>query len=231
MQIIKFQNQDIQVEPRDEVDISVMREIFKIGEYKVVEDIITSAADPIVDVGAHAGFFTLYCRVLNKKVKIFAIEPEVNNIAALRAHLKMNAVKNVELASGALAAESGERVLKISRDSHNHKLTPGTFGGNTTDGIKVTSWSLKDFCLQYKIKVISLLKMDIEGAEFEIFESLAPEDYLLFKNVILEYHNNKIRNFRTIETLLRENGFGVQVFPSKFDKHMGFIFAKNKRLK
>jgi hypothetical protein len=30
--------------------------------------------------------------------------------------------------------------------------------------------------------------------------------------------------------MLREHGFSVQVFPSRFDKKLGFIFALNKRL-
>jgi hypothetical protein len=46
----------------------------------------------------------------------------------------------------------------------------------------------------------------------------------------MEYHNYSGLNYKSIEIQLRENGFGVQIFPSKFDKKMGFIFAKNKRI-
>jgi hypothetical protein len=34
-----------------------------------------------------------------------------------------------------------------------------------------------------------------------------------------------------IEKKLRENGFGVEIFPSQFDKTMGFLWAKNKKKK
>ncbi|OGH84204.1 MAG: hypothetical protein A2261_03590 [Candidatus Magasanikbacteria bacterium RIFOXYA2_FULL_44_8] len=231
MQIIKFHNQDIQVSPRDEADVSVVREIFKLREYKATEAVIVGAVDPIVDVGAHAGLFTLYCRALNKRVKIFAIEPEAKNITALGAHLATNHVSDVKVAVGALSGKTGEMLLKISEDSHNHRILPDGVVSDPSDMAKITTWTLRDFCAKNKIKNISLLKMDIEGAEFEVFASLAPEDYLLFKNVILEYHDNRQRNHHLIESLLRENGFGVQKFPSKFDKTMGFIFANNKRLK
>src|SRR3989339_36955 len=138
---------------------------------------------------------------------------------------------DVKVAVGALSGKTGERLLKISEDSHNHRILPDGVVSDPSDMAKITTWTLRDFCAKNKIKNISLLKMDIEGAEFEVFASLAPEDYLLFKNVILEYHDNRQRNHHLIESLLRENGFGVQKFPSKFDKTMGFIFANNKRLK
>jgi hypothetical protein len=46
--------------------------------------------------------------------------------------------------------------------------------------------------------------------------------------VILEYHEGREKSIE-IEQQLRENGFSVQVFPSKFDKTMGFMYGRNKR--
>ncbi len=71
--------------------------------------------------------------------------------------------------------------------------------------------------------------MDIEGAEYEILESFLSTDWARIKNIILEYHEQNGRTRGEIEKLLRENGFGVQIFPSKFDKSMGFVWANNKR--
>lgn len=204
---------------RDEADESVRNEIFKLREYRAADVAIKNAVSPILDVGAHAGFFSLYCRALNPKVKIFAIEPEPKNVAALKKHLKENAVSGVRVAACALAGESGRRELVLSPDSHNHAL-----GGPAKNG--VLCFSLADFCRKYKIKNVSLLKMDIEGGEFEVLDSAAAADLAMVKNVILEYHNN---NFRPLERKLRENGFSVQRFPSKFDNKMGFLFARNKR--
>ncbi len=226
--IIKFANQVLKLCPQTEADISVMREIFKAREYRVAEEIIRSATEPIVDVGAHVGFFSLYARAFNSKVKIFAIEPEPQNLILMEKHFQNNSVKNIKIITGALAGESGQRNLVVAEDSHNHYL----LGGNNFEAkkkISVETFSLADFCAKNKIKKISLLKMDIEGGEFEVIKSLSPADFLLFRNVILEYHNGNGRDYRALELILREHGFGVQIFPSKFDKTMGFIFARNKR--
>jgi len=226
---IKFKNTELKLHLRDEADISVMREIFKLHEYRLVDETIISATDPIVDVGAHAGFFSLYVRVLNNDVSIFAIEPEPENLKSLDRHLKENKIKKVKVLAGALASESGQRFLEISEDSHNHQLLSRREGKNE-DNIKVEVFSLADFCKKEKIKRISLLKMDIEGGEFEVLKNLSAKNFFLFKNLILEYHNDEFSDHHDLENILRENGFSVEIHPSHFDKSMGFIFARNKRI-
>lgn len=214
---------------RDEADQSVFNEIFKIKEYRAADPVIKSAQYPIVDVGAHAGFFVCYCREFNKKVKIYAIEPEPNNLSILKQHIKDNKVAGVKVIEGALAAETAKRYLEISEDSHNHKLNPEGASGERS--VEIQAFSFSDFCKKNKIKKISLLKMDIEGGEFEVFESMSADDLNMVNFVILEYHNEGSASDprAQIEKKLRENGFGVQIFPSKFDRTMGFLFARNKR--
>jgi FkbM family methyltransferase len=226
--IINFLGKKITLWLRDEADRSVMREIFKLREYRVAEEKIAEALFPIIDAGAHSGMFSIYCRALNENSQIYAVEPEPRNLELLKKHLKENNIKNVEVVAAALSNETGARDLLISEDSHNHRLREKD---ENTDGekIKIKVFCLPDFFKKFKLKKISLLKMDIEGAEFEIFESLSENDLSPVDCLILEYHNNKNRNHKEIEIKLRSWGFGVSVFPSKFDKSMGFIFANNKR--
>lgn len=230
---LKFNNQDWHVNLRDEVDESVFNEIFKFKEYRVVDEVIKTAKYPIVDVGAHAGFFSMYARALNKKVKIFAIEPEPKNLEALKKHLKINKISGVEVVPGALAQQSGARQLVVAEDSHNHALAEQEFNVILNEvkdpsRIKIKAFSFADFCKHYKIKKISLIKFDIEGGEYEVFEGMSEQDLSVVNYVILEYHMGRDKS-REIEEKLRISGFTVQVFPSKFDKTMGFIFAHNKR--
>ncbi len=214
-----------QVHLRDEADESVFNEIFKLHEYRRAEEVIENAKYPIVDAGAHAGFFCMYCRSKNKKVNIFAIEPEPNNIKLLREHIKKNKIAGVEVVEAALSVSSGLRSLLLSADSHNHKLAESE---DFDKVLEVQTFSFLDFCKKYKIKKISLLKMDIEGGEYEVFDGMSEADFAMVNNVILEYHVSREKAIE-LEEKLRVNGFGVQIFPSKFDKTMGFIFARNKR--
>ncbi len=254
---LNFLNKTFKLTIRDQADQSVMREVFKIREYRAAEEIIMGAESPIIDAGAHVGFFVLYARALNPKVKIFALEPEPNNAAALREHLKDNKIKGVKIVEAALAERVGESNLVISTDTHNHRLAtvilatppsqrdvhnPPSQGGSRgvlavipaqagilSGIVKVKTVNFANFCETNKIKKISLLKMDIEGGEYGVIENLGVEDFAKIGVIIMEYHNSKNENYKKIENRLRKNGFSVQIYPSKFDKKMGFLLARNKR--
>jgi len=90
MEKINFNHKIIKVILRDEVDLSIFNEIFKFREYRQTEKIIEKAKDAIIDVGAHAGFFSLYAAAFNSNVKIYALEPEPNNFLALNQNIKLN---------------------------------------------------------------------------------------------------------------------------------------------
>ncbi len=246
-QKISFNGHTYKITIRDVADKSVAAEIFKLREYRIAEEVIKSATNSILDIGAHSGLFTIYARALNPDVFIVAVEPESANLALLKEHIKENGLANIKIIAGAIARAAGRRQLIISADSHSHalveekkksKLTTATVQaqplGNLLASFQpafVPSSSRGETGppLAEKISRVDLVKMDIEGGEYEVIEGLGPEDYKKIGAIIMEYHNYNRRNYQEIEERLRENGFGVQVFPSKFDKKMGFLFAKNKR--
>lgn len=226
-----FNHRNLKAYLRDEADESVFAEIFKLREYRVAEDIIRSAIDPIIDIGAHSGLFTLYARALNPTARLVAVEPEANNLSLLKQHLAENQVSEVEIVGGALAEKTGKRKLLISSDTHNHRLIDSDMSVTGADVQIVPAYSLKDLFKKFSITRASLIKMDIEGGEYEVIEGMKAEDYKIFDALVMEYHDSFEHSHQEVENTLRENGFGAQIFPSKFDKKMGFIFAKNKRLK
>lgn len=211
---------------RDDVDESIVNEVFKFREYRGTIEIIQNANGVILDVGAHAGYFSLWTAAQNPKAKIYALEPITENLDFLKQNIAENIFKNIKPENVALSKESGELNIFLSEDSHNHSLLP--ISDKTR---KIKAVNLTDFIKKNKIKIITLLKMDIEGGEYEIFENLDQEIFSKIENIFLEYHESESRNFKVIENILRENGFSVEVFPSHFDKTMGFLLARNKRLK
>ncbi len=225
---IIFNQQSFQVQIRDEADDSVLAEIFKHREYRATEKIIRATSDPIIDVGAHAGFFTLYCRALNPTIPIYALEPEPANQTCINEQLVKNKITNVTLIKAALTGETGQGTLALTPDSHNHYILTKKNSG-TEPTIIVPTLHFADVIRQNKIKRVGLLKIDIEGGEYAVFKSLRSEDFAYLNAIIMEYHNQDQQTFHPIEQQLREQGFGVQIFPSKFDKQMGFLFARNKR--
>lgn len=231
----KFNNKNISVYIRDDVDFSVFNEIFKYREYKSCEEVLINANKGIVvDVGAHIGFFSIYSYCLNTKVKIYAIEPEKNNLDYLSLNKKENKIENIKIIDCAITEKTRDGELVVTDDSiNNYVLLSEDFEDSKLKFQKIKIFSLEDFFINNKIDRVLLLKMDIEGGEYKIFESIKYETLSKIDNIILEYHLDNAIGYdqKFLENILRVNGFSVQFFPSGFDKKMGFILARNKRIK
>jgi len=217
-----FNSQDFKVYTRSQADKSIIKEIFELREYKEVEAIIKSAHEPIIDAGAQAGFFVLYCRALNPEVKILAIEPDEDNLELLNQHLEINNLKNIEVIPAALAGKSGLRDFYISTDSHNHSLFK-VLVPKINKNAKIKTLSLGDLLKERGIEDVALLKLDIEGAEYEVLGNFV--NWEKIKNIALEYHDFGDFQHQELANILSENGFKVKIRSSKFDKNLGFIFA------
>ncbi|MDD3191073.1 MAG: FkbM family methyltransferase [Candidatus Pacebacteria bacterium] len=229
-EIIKFKEREVRIFLRDDADKSVVAEIFKWREYRSVDEIVEACNLPILDVGAHVGIFSLYAKILNPDVKIYALEPEADNFSALKKNVEENNfARGTKLFKVALAEKTGVRKLQIENDSINHHLRKSLEKDEDSHYEEVRVISFGDFLIENGVAGVGLLKMDIEGGEYEIFENLLSGDFARIKNIILEYHNYCGRNYREIENILRKNGFGVQIFPSRFENDLGFLLAKNKR--
>lgn len=230
---IKFNGHHLNLNLKDEAGLSVANEIFQYREYRIVENIIIDADGPIIDAGAHLGFFAIYAKCLNKDSKIFCLEPEKNNIKILKENLTTNNINDVTILPIALADKSGISDLTISPDSHNHKLlTENTPSETKNLNIqKINTITINDLINKYQWTHISLLKMDIEGFEKNVINSLSANDLSKIKNIVFEYHENYKVDHKALEKILRENGFGVKIFPSQFDRKMGILFGNNKRNK
>ncbi len=224
-----FNGKNIKYYLRDDVDFSVFNEVFKIREYKSADEYLKNAKYPIIDIGAHVGFFSMYVACFSN-VNIYSIEPEKNNFELLQKHKNENNLKNIKTYKCGIGGKSGRGELLIKEDSINHRILRN--GEHVDkDVIQETNiFSFNDFLTKNNIDKVSLVKMDIEGGEYDILKSLKVEDFLKIGAIVMEYHIlNKEENNIFIENMLRENGFSVQVFPSHYEKDLGFIFATNKR--
>jgi FkbM family methyltransferase len=123
----------------------------------------------IVDAGAYIGDSAFYFYPYAKK--IYAIEPGKEAFEILNANIKVNKIEDkVETFNFALANTNGKRHLyRTSADTEvGVTLIPFTADKG---GFEVDCQTIEKFFEDNKIEHVDLLKMDIEGAEYEIFES------------------------------------------------------------
>lgn len=111
----------------------------------------------VVDIGAHVGLFTASC--LDIASKVYAVEPD----PMFFKQLKKIRHKNVVPVNVGIASEDG--VARIKSDGYAHALIPV----HDVSGVKVKTITFKSLISKYNIKKIDFLKVDCEGAEYDLF--------------------------------------------------------------
>jgi len=204
-----------------DADESVFDEIFTERGYSILDQLIQKATESIIDIGAHIGLFSVYARTLNSSAPIFAFEPEPNNYKLLKENLKQNRIQNIVAKSIAVTSKSDQITLNISQDSHNHSIILPS-----ETHIKVQSTTLERIIQQTPNQKCDLVKMDCEGAEFEIIGLTSPETFTKIDTLYIEYHEyNPEMKKDSLRSTLEKNGFKTQVSQSHYDRRMGFILA------
>jgi len=149
-------------------DVMTMREIFIDRDYEFQ---MSSPVRVIVDAGANIGLATLYFAQKFPNAKIIAIEPEAGNFSLLKNNTEN--YPNVITLKAALWCTSGHISLQDPGRGAHGFITVSSTGPSCDEDKLVQSLSMSDLINSHQIECVDLLKIDIEGAEKEIFESSA----------------------------------------------------------
>ncbi|MEM3980068.1 MAG: FkbM family methyltransferase [Saccharolobus sp.] len=157
----------------------------------------------VVDAGAHVGLYSI--KHASSVYKIVALEPIPFNYRLLCINIVLNRLSNVYPLRAALWNEEGEVIMSLSKNSTTHSVISHECEGS----IKVASITLKNLINMFGS--IDLLKMDIEGAEYEVLSSC---DCLSQVNsIIAELHPNDLAEIKLKKLLqkLRNDGFNFVI--------------------
>jgi FkbM family methyltransferase len=180
-------------------------EVFRNGEYDVPVD--WESLQLIVDVGAHVGAFTCWAAVRAPAARIVSFEPEPRNYADLVANVSRNELgPRVSTVNAAVGSTDGvvELRIPVHRDTTSSAATEGRL---TT----VPSVDFKRFLAVDAEGRVDLLKMDCEGAEWEVLGSLDPAAWERIGCLVLECHAGADRTIEDMIELLEGAGFEVSI--------------------
>ena len=147
-------------------DIHAFAQIFIRGEYKFD---VSRNPEVIIDAGANIGFASIYFANQFPNARILAIEPEQHNYEILVKNVKP--YPNIQPLLGALWGESAE-VEVIDSGAGNWGFmveTPSGQAPTRSTHRKVQGMTMDMILENYDVRQVSILKMDIEGAELEVF--------------------------------------------------------------
>jgi FkbM family methyltransferase len=173
--------------------------------------------DVFVDVGAHIGLYSIYAASLLRQGKVVAIEPNPKNYKALFKAIQLNRLKNVVALNIAAWSKECRLPLYIKGSSDPHSLV-----SKSSKYIIVRAMKLDDCINKLGLKKISLIKIDVEGAEVQVIDGLCNT---------LRAHRPKLvvevtwSNINIIYRLLGEFGYSFFIIPASAFKDICYIYA------
>lgn len=163
----------------------------------------------ILDVGAGIGEFSVYIsKLLNGRGDIYAIEPSIGNYKYLLKNIRLNNINNIVPCKFALSSKTGSGYLNISQSNDSHTLIKSYSKNIKTE--EVNLYTLEAFCYKYHLSKIDLLKIDIEGGEYDLFNKSIKFITENVKLIIIECHDVGVNmNFIFMSTLMKKNNFKI----------------------
>ena len=126
--------------------------------------------DIVLDVGANMGVFSLVAsELVGNSGKVYAIEASNNNALLLKRNLALNGATNVTVINIALSNSVSTAYL-ADPSGHGGDAMLSLSSSNSAGAEELTTNTWDNICTKYDISHISLIKVDIEGAELLFFQ-------------------------------------------------------------
>ncbi len=193
-------------------DLEVFEQIFNQKEYEIILKIFLanrnfSRNKIIIDAGANVGFTTVFFSNNFIDAKIFCVEPAEENVEICKKNINfLKHPENIFLYPNALSEKPNLNydLDRNFRDKKDWSITTNEIKNGAINGI-----SIGEIISQNNLQHISLLKIDIEGAERFIFKKENDLSFLKITEIIaIEIHDEfDIRS--SITNLLIENNFFI----------------------
>lgn len=205
-------------------DYHVFRQLFIDAEYAPVCNLLKSINQDqlfIIDAGANVGYSSLYFHSCFSDATVFCIEPSPENALILEMNMRINNLSSkTSIYKNALAAYPGLYfTLKHEfRDQLDWSITTEQSSNGKVPGI-----TINDIISENRLTYISLLKIDIEGAERFIFKDDVDLSFLKQTYCIaIELHDEFDIKQQLNEILL---SYGFELF-----EHAQTTYGINKKL-
>jgi FkbM family methyltransferase len=218
------------VAPREEPLLSLFREVWVERRYLPARSSLAPDAT-IVDIGANVGVFAVWASLLVPLGRVFAVEPSRAMFAFLEKNIERNALTNVVAIPSAVSGTDGRSAF-FSRGPGvmNTLYSVDNYQSRFQKLEDVDSVTLDTLFTRWRIDRCDLLKLDCEGAEYEILLNASPQAFRRIRALAVEYHVG-LNEHRPEELVrvLASHGFQARIEPLQ-DIESGYLYASRRTL-
>lgn len=159
----------------------------------------------VLDIGSNIGLFSVYAHSLWPKAKFINVEPNPASLVILQKNFNLNNIRSTTIAKA--VSNKDNQFIKLYFNENPAMASTKVGSGSA---IKVKTISLKS--LVKLIEGPSLLKLDIEGAEYQLFTKENDIHFKKFNTILMELHDlNSKNNSSHVIKYFHRIGFRVEV--------------------
>ena len=178
-------------------------------QQEVYREVVTAVRDchTIIDLGANIGLASRYFADHFPNCKILAVEPNPSTYEVLLLNVE-RLVANGRCRVLRAAVWGSEKTLTGAVDDPDHFSAFAMHETAEASGEEsILGWPMTKIIAHFGFERVDLLKVDIEGAEVELFKGNV--DWLQHVGTIaIEFHNNSREDCR-FDDLMKEYGFRI----------------------
>jgi FkbM family methyltransferase len=205
--------------------LQTFKEIFMDECYLTGLEFPLPAGPTVLDIGANAGYFSLYALSRFPGARVFAFEPVPANFRLLSHQREINPQADLTTINRAVAGREGE--LELALDAADAYTTSATVLGSASGQphtIRVPATTLGSVFAEFGIERCDLLKLDCEGAEYDILYHCPAADLARIRQIAMEAHPGPgpRENIEALEAFLHTRGFETRRRP------VGMLWAWRK---
>lgn len=144
----------------------------------------------VIDIGAHIGAFSILAATKYKLSHIFSFEPSTENFTLLNKNIQANNLTK-RISTFNKAVTGGEKkfvTLNVHPSNLGMHSVVFDYGlGKKGQRHEVPATSLDRIFSENKIKTCDVLKLDCEGAEYNILFAVSKNTLEKINNIVMEY--------------------------------------------
>ena len=199
-------------------DLAAVNEAVILNPYLKCPQIRLAENATVIDVGANIGDFTMRVARRCPRGRILAVEPVATNVQMIDRQISLNRVSNVQTVTAAIGAAPVNATMCVAGLGTRTTASGG-------EGEPVAMMTLEQLMAGYAIETVDLLKLDCEGAEWDILpaaERVLPR----IRQISMEFHCERGWTPAKLADWLRQRGFEVWHTGGEWN---GLLWATRRR--
>lgn len=175
--------------------------------------VLKEGINHVIDIGANVGYFSLFMARRYPEAAILACEPMPNNLALLEKYCQELDSHNIFVMPKAVSGR--DEMMSLYYDKRDAFTTSASLMSKAgeTDMLEVEAVSLQSIFREKGIYQLDFLKLDCEGAEYDILFNAPIELLESIRMIALEYHQDTQNLYTPGELFqrLRSAGFRLKI--------------------